>query len=344
MDTDPYISTKDTVFHLTLPIIHDRRSRLAIAVVVLGVGLGFGLPTVLDTVAPTAAEHVHAGPAAEDYLSIATAPTDPVPVPGPGASTGTFSSECGRNLEGHRNSDNFIASPGVAGGAHHVHDYVGNTSTDRDSTDASLAAAGTTCALGDDSTYYWPVLRDVRSTGGPDGALGRILVPAAVSITFRGNPQEPVAGMPEFLRISVGDAKAVTDGPPAEDGRVRWTCSGTPDRSTTTHYPLCPAGQLVQRVADFPACWDGAGTGDVDYRTHVTFADPDTGACPLGTAAVPQLRVTVSYQVPAGRSYAIDTFPDQLRKPVADHFDFENVMPAPLMRRVVDCINSGRRC
>jgi len=41
---------------------------------------------------------------------------------------------------------------------------------------------------------------------------------------------------------------------------------------------------------------------------------------------------------------AIDTFPDQLSKPVADHFDFEDVMPPDLMRQVVECINGGRTC
>jgi Domain of unknown function (DUF1996) len=328
------------VFRSASTFLQDRPTRLAVAVLVVGVGLGLGLPAVLDTTAPApVADHAHAGPAASDYLPISAAPTTAVPVPGPAASTGTFTIGCGRNLDGHRNSDNFIASPGVQGGAHHVHDYVGNTSTDRNSTDASLAAAGTTCALGDRSTFYWPVLRDTRDASD----LGRILTPEQVEVTLRGNPQGPVAGMPEFLRASVGDAMAVTDGP-TDTGRVRWTCSGTPDRATTTHYPLCPAGQLVERIADYPACWDGRATNDVDYRTHVVFGDPDTGACPAGTNAVPQLRITVGYRVPAGRSYAIDTFPNQLRAPVADHFDFENVMPASLMRRVVECINGGRQC
>ena len=74
------------------------------------------------------------------------------------------------------------------------------------------------------------------------------------------------------------------------------------------------------------------------------FPDPVTGACPAGTLAVPRLRITLSYHVPAGRSYAVDTFPDQQRKPVTDHFDFENLMPEPLMRVVVDCVNAGRTC
>ena len=65
----------------------------------------------------------------------------------------------------------------------------------------------------------------------------------------------------------------------------------------------------------------------------MTFPDPATGACPTGTVPIPRLRITLSYRVPPGPSYALDSFPDQQRKPVTDHFDFENVMPEPLMRR-----------
>ena len=75
-----------------------------------------------------------------------------------------------------------------------------------------------------------------------------------------------------------------------------------------------------------------------------SFADPTTGACAEGTVAIPQLRITLSYRVPRGASYALDTFPEQLRKAVTDHDDFVNVMPDSLMRRAVACINSGRRC
>jgi hypothetical protein len=149
--------------------------------------------------------------------------------------------------------------------------------------------------------------------------------------------------MPRFLRIVTGDAKAVTNGPAAPHARATWTCSGTPGRSSSTHYPLCPAGQLVQRVGEFPSCWR-AGTDSDDHRTHVVFPDPATGACPTGTMPIPRLRITVSYRVPPGRSYAIDSFPAQQRKPVTDHFDFANLMPESLMRLAVDCINTGRTC
>ncbi|MFL6128207.1 MAG: DUF1996 domain-containing protein [Mycobacteriales bacterium] len=295
----------------------------------------------------------HPGPVAADYIVIGAAPAPRrAPLPGSAASTGSFTSHCGRNTNGHRNSDNFIAFPGVSNGAHHIHDYAGNTSTDRNSTDESLAAATTTCQRGDKSVYFWPVLRDIRRGGedagqpggGRDGNLGRILTPDEVSIDFLGNPQARVQPMPRFLRIVTGDAKAVTNGPHPPNARANWTCSGTPGRASSTHYPLCPPGQLVQRTGEYPSCWNRADTDSDNHRTHVTFPDPATGACPAGTGPIPRLRITVGYRVPPGRSFAIDTFPDQQRKAVTDHFDFENLMPESLMRLVVECINTARTC
>ena len=295
----------------------------------------------------------HLGPVAADYVAIAAVPALPrAPRPAPAASTGSFTAHCGRNADGHRNSDNFITAPGRTNGAHHVHDYVGNTSADGNSTDTSLAGAATTCQRGDLSAYFWPVLRDIRHVGddadrpggGQDGNLGHILTPAAVSLEFLGNPQQKVRAMPRFLRIVTGDAKAVTAGPTASHARARWTCSGTPDRASSTHYPMCPAGQLVQRVGEFPSCWNMTGTDSDNHRTHVTFPDAATGACPTGTAAIPRLRITLTYRVPPGPSYAVDSFPDQQRKPATDHFDFENLTPESLMSVVVDCVNAGRTC
>jgi hypothetical protein len=52
----------------------------------------------------------------------------------------------------------------------------------------------------------------------------------------------------------------------------------------------------------------------------------------------------LTYSVPSGRSFAVDSFPEQLHDPITDHGDFANVMPAGLMAFAVGCINSGRRC
>jgi Domain of unknown function (DUF1996) len=176
--------------------------------------------------------------------------------------------------------------------------------------------------------------------GGNDGNLGRILRPTDVNVEFRGNPQSKVRAMPPFLRTLTGDAKAHVNGP--ANARAQWTCTGFENR-ITTKYPLCPQGSQVQRILDFASCWDGKNTDSTNHRAHLVFPRAD-GRCPDRTVAVPQLRITLTYTVPSGRNFALDSFPEQLHDPLTDHGDFANVMSANLMSFVVNCINSGRRC
>ncbi|GAA2329474.1 hypothetical protein GCM10010170_006890 [Dactylosporangium salmoneum] len=312
-------------------------------------------PSTVDSPSPaTVPDKCHAnmgGPANTDFIDIRQVK----PAGGNGvrtgrnASTGTFVSVCGTNKEGHHNSDNFIVAPGVTNGAHHVHDYVGNVTTDGNSTDASLAAGGTTCRFGDKSAYYWPVLRRTNRGAGPDadangggldGNVGQLLEPVAVRLEFSGNSQSKVRAQPQFIRIITGDAKALTNGP--ANARAKWTCSGFENR-TTTKYPVCPQGSQVQRVLEFPSCWDGQNTDSANHRSHIVFPNPN-GKCPRRTSAVPRLTMTISYaRQPAG-TFALDSFPEQLHAPITDHGDFTNVMSQQLMNFVVGCINGGRRC
>ncbi|MFB7507981.1 DUF1996 domain-containing protein, partial [Streptomyces broussonetiae] len=208
-------------------------------------------------------------------------------------------------------------------------------------------------------SYYWPVLRlqngtqerDARSPGGgTEGNAGRIVTPEQVTLTFVGNPRGRVTAMPWMLRIVTGDAKALVNGP--GNANASWSCTGYEDRQLTDKYPLCPPGSDVVRTFRFPSCWDGRNTDSADHRTHVVFTAPD-GSCPAGFRAIPQLVQRVVYGVRApsledgGRTvplFAIDSFPDELHKPVTDHGDFINLFDEDLMREMVDCINSGRVC
>jgi hypothetical protein len=290
-------------------------------------------------------------PVRGDFADIRTVrPNVKAARPSRNASTGSFTTRCGRNERGQHNSDNVIVAPGVSNGAHHTHDYVGNTKVDGFSTDASLAAGGTTCVNGDKSTHYWPVLRlrgagaerDAnRPGGGLDGNVGKILTPTSVTLRFTGNPAGKVTAMPRFLRIITGDAKAFTNG--TANARASWTCTGFENRRLTDKYPLCPRGSQVTRVLEFQSCWDGVNTDSANHRTHVAYPAAN-GACPAGMRAIPRLEQRISYAIPQGRVFALDTFPEQLHKPVTDHGDFINVMPGNLMRRAAACINRGARC
>ncbi|OQR60348.1 hypothetical protein B6E66_30315 [Streptomyces maremycinicus] len=301
------------------------------------------------------------GPVAADYADInSVQPTQQTPDPGSGPSRGTFATSCGVNANGVFNSDNVIVAPGVTNGAHHFHDYVGNQSNDAFASDDDLANAGTSCVdQGDKSTYYWPVLRlqngnqeqDAQKPGGGiEGNAGEIVTPKEVTLTFVGNPREKVTAMPRLLRIITGDAKAFVNG--TANANASWSCTGFEDRQLKDKYPLCPSGSDVVRSFRFQSCWDGSNIDSANHRTHVAFAAAD-GTCPNGFKAVPQLVQRIVYDVDApslqdgGRTtplFAVDSFPEQLHKPVTDHGDFINVFDEDLMGEMVDCINDGRTC
>ncbi|MFI7154361.1 DUF1996 domain-containing protein [Nonomuraea sp. NPDC050022] len=294
------------------------------------------------------------GPSAADFIDIRQVPRQQQPRGAGNGSRGTFVSQCGTNREGHFNTDNLIIAPGVTNGAQHLHDYVGNVSTDAFSTNESLAAAGTTCRnRADQSTYFWPVLR-VRSANDKPGApevnknnVGTPVLPSVVRLEYRGNPTSQVTAAPRFLRLFSGDAKAASNG--GANARPAWTCTGFTDR-ITDKYPICPSGSRLTRIFDQPSCWDGQNIDSANHRTHLTFPD-DSGACPSGTQAVPQLRMTLVYNnVPNTRPngtnvpFAVDGFATERHNPNTDHAGTINVMSEQLMNNVVRCINSGRRC
>lgn len=288
-----------------------------------------------------------APPSPDDFVDI----TDVAPGSGPDDkggvfAGGTFTSQCGTS--DHRNSDNYQAAPGKRNGAQHVHDYIGNTTTDAFSDDDSLAAGGTSCANGDRSTFYWPVVRDLNGVGddanadggGKDGNVGEILTPTSAQMTLHGHPGQETEPMPQNLRMITGDAKAETNGD--ENVVSKWTCSGFTDR-TTEKYPICPSGSDLVRILDFPSCWDGENLRSNAENEAVVFPEAD-GRCADGRVAVPQLRMTLTYDQPAGREFALDTFPEQQHSPRTDHGNYQSLLTGEQARTAATCINTGRAC
>ncbi|MFD9981857.1 DUF1996 domain-containing protein [Streptomyces massasporeus] len=297
------------------------------------------------------------GPVAADFADIKSVQPN---VNDQGASGGSFATSCGVNENGLFNSDNIIAAPGVTNGAHHFHDYVGNQSNNAFASDQDLAKAETSCDdQGDKSSYYWPVVRlqngaqeqDAQKPGGGiEGNAGEIVTPKQVTLTFVGNPREKVTAMPRLLRIITGDAKSFVNGP--ANANASWSCTGFEDRQLKDKYPLCPQGSDVVRTFKFQSCWDGRNIDSANHRTHVAFADA-AGNCPSGFRPIPQLVQRIVYDIDApslqdgGRTtplFAVDSFPEQLHKPVTDHGDFINIFDEDLMGEMVDCINDGRKC
>ncbi|MEU4525915.1 DUF1996 domain-containing protein [Amycolatopsis sp. NPDC024027] len=174
-----------------------------------------------------------------------------------------------------------------------------------------------------------------------DGAIQR---PAKVGITFRGSAAGPVVAMPKFLRALTGDAKPSING--AKNTRAAWTCTGFENR-LTDKYPICPEGSKVERIHNFPSCWDGKNTDSANHRTHIVFPDK-AGRCAAGFKAVPQLRITLVYDIPhdiqVKKQYKVDSFPSEKHNPLSDHDDFANVMSQSIMNQLVNCINRNKTC
>ncbi|WSQ08559.1 DUF1996 domain-containing protein [Streptomyces sp. NBC_01231] len=308
------------------------------------------------------------GPVAADFVDITQAQGNAqlgvdqngLPANGDSGSQGTFTSECGTNGNDNHNTDNVIVAPGVTNGAHHLHDYVGNQNNDAFASDQELAGATTSCQnQGDKSSYFWPVLRVQDGTqdfdqnndgGGKEGNVGKILQPAQAELKFVGNKKGDVVAMPSALRIITGDAKAQVNG--NANANVNWSCTGFEDKvQLKDQYPICPEGSQVVRTSNFQSCWDGQNIDSANHRTHVAFAQAD-GTCANNFKAIPQLQVRLTYDVPAPQlqngqvvnPYAVDTFPEQLHKPITDHNDFINFFSADTMNQMVDCINKGEQC
>ncbi|MFD7278363.1 DUF1996 domain-containing protein [Streptomyces sp. NPDC059862] len=305
------------------------------------------------------------GPVADDFINIEDVQPNSRNLPnglaanGDSGSTGSFTTNCGTNENENRNSDNVIVAPGVSNGAQHQHDYVGNQANNAFASDEDLANGDTSCQnQGDKSSYFWPVIRLQDGTqdidqgqpgGGQDGNVGKIVEPSEAELKFVGNRTSDVVAMPTALRIITGDAKSFTNG--LNNANTSWSCTGFEDRQVTDKYPICPEGSSVVRTSNFQSCWDGQNIDSANHRTHVDFVEAD-GTCSNGFQAIPQLQVRLVYDIPApqiengqvANAFAIDSFPEQLHKPITDHNDFINFFDEDLMNEMVDCINNGEDC
>jgi hypothetical protein len=186
-----------------------------------------------------------------------------------------------------------------------------------------------------------PGVNGRNEVAGNDGVIQRVV---SAKLSFGSGGARKVVAMPRFLRMLYGDAKEGANGP--ANARASWTCTGFEDR-LTDHYPICPQGSNVERVHAFPNCWDGKNIDSANHRAHIVFPDAD-GTCKAGFKAVPQLKITLVYQIPhdvqVKGQYKVDAFPEEKHNPRSDHDDFANVMTQSQMNRLVSCVNTGKRC
>ncbi|NLU73664.1 DUF1996 domain-containing protein [Streptomyces sp. HNM0575] len=175
-----------------------------------------------------------------------------------------------------------------------------------------------------------------------------MLQPAEAEIQYAAGGDDKVTAMPQFLRMPTGDAKSFTNGD--KNANASWSCEGFEDRQLKDKYPICPEGKKTLRTLAFQDCWDGKNLDSANHRDHVAFSKDNGGKCPDGFQAIPQLKFTLKYDIPqenlvnADTPFAVDSFPEQLHKPITDHADTIIDTGEDLQNKIVDCINNGKGC
>jgi hypothetical protein len=219
-------------------------------------------------------------------------------------------------------------------GMSHIHQFIGNTSTDASSTQASLRAGGTTCNPASDKTPYWvPALYK-------NGAL---VPPDMVTIYYQGIGAGPAVPFPQGLKMVVGNPLAAT---PDDNPSARWNCE--PGGASSRDFMNCPAGTKLQTYLNFPTCWNGRDLDSADHISHMAWV-LNGDICPAThPVVVPRVQFLITYPT-NGTGLTLGGTRNGVNVTTAPgwtfHGDFWNVWDqAELQRRVQNCINSGIKC
>ncbi|OLB77093.1 MAG: hypothetical protein AUI14_17260 [Actinobacteria bacterium 13_2_20CM_2_71_6] len=220
-------------------------------------------------------------------------------------------------------------------GASHIHQFIGNTSTNAGSTQDSLRAGATNCSPSADKTPYWvPALYK----------NGVLVPPETVVIYYQGITDGARAvAYPQGLKMVAGKALAAT---PADNPAARWNC--VPGGASSQDFMDCPGGTKLQTYLNFPTCWDGKNLDSADHISHMAYAH-DGIPCPADhPVPVPRVQYLITYPV-NGTGLTLGGTRNGVNVTTAPgwtfHGDFWNVWDqAELQRRVKTCINGGFIC
>jgi hypothetical protein len=253
-----------------------------------------------------------------------TVPANSVRVP-------EFNASC---LYSHSHPDDPIVFPGMAG-ASHMHSFIGNTSTNADTTtDTLLRNAGTSCRPAQDLSAYWiPSLNE----------RGRVVEPKDVVVYYgsRLNNPAPTVPFPQGFRMIAGDARLQA---PTPAGSVnQFYCAGPGGeigRSADGNWPRCaPTANLMFQLV-FPDCWDGQHLDSPTHKAHVAYMN--NGAC---TGQYPVAIPSISFLIAYPTSGSADGFTLASGMASSMHGDsflaWDNLA---LGQRVKNCVVQNAKC
>jgi Domain of unknown function (DUF1996) len=226
----------------------------------------------------------------------------------------------------HQSNDDPIVYPNQFGKSH-LHQFIGNDSTNAASTLASLQAATTSCRRTGDTAAYWtPALIQGTTPVTPTGA----------TIYYRRLTVKVPRAFPAGLKMIAGSSMAMT----AQNLRVTsWNCGPLLDVANSSEIPTCPDGANLRLHIRFPSCWDGKNLDSADHHSHMAYVIGR--GCPKShPVSVPAIELIMKYPVVGGAGYQLSSGGQ-----FSGHADFFNAWNQQELKRLVAaCLNAGRRC
>ena len=174
-----------------------------------------------------------------------------------------------------------IVMPGHAAMSH-LHEFFGNTTTNENSTGASLLAGSTTCSDSNDLSAYWvPALYQ-------DGTR---VAPVSARVNYEGRGANVTAFPAGFMALTG-----------RTDQTAAWGCATRGAQPTfgtsVATVPTCDPGSRLVAQITFPQCWDGTSLDSADHISHLALASGNV--CPTShPVRVPQVTLAVSYSAGA---------------------------------------------
>ena len=221
----------------------------------------------------------------------------PSPTPSPASAAGGWLVKCPYS---HSLPDDPVVFPGQPG-ASHLHDFMGNTTTDANSTYGSMTASGdttTTCpqSSGDTSGYWVMALfkNGVKYDPAEPQSPSR-----GAEFYYRKDNLEPgtaIHTFPANFRMIAGNGHATSEAENPYLGReIYYGCSDDSETGKPTAPVDCATGVISLHVG-FPNCWDGANLDSPDHKSHVVY--PSRGVCPADhPVALPRLIMRTEYPI-----------------------------------------------
>ncbi|MBM2621575.1 DUF1996 domain-containing protein [Actinoplanes sp. LDG1-06] len=229
-------------------------------------------------------------------------------------------------------NDDPIVFPGLAG-ASHSHTFMGNTTTNANTTVNSLKAGSTSCITPGDKTGYWmPTLLNGDTAVQPVGRQ-TIYYKSGV-IDYRS-----VRPFPEGLRYVVGSPTASLEDFRNHPGAVEGFECG--DLSFNWDIPAnCAPGTQLNVRFQAPSCWNGLHLDTPDHKSHMAY--PVLGVCPSShPVAVPMIEFKMAWPVSGNMSNVRFSS----GRGFSFHYDVFNAFDPPTLAALTrHCINGGLQC